>query len=73
MKVLIRVFVVAIGVTLIFSSCKKDESNPTNTTTGAKTLTMNHWGVDFSEGVAGSAANYLDQAKVDGDVINWCE
>lgn len=72
MKVLIRVFVIAIGVTFLFSSCKKDESNPTSAT-GAKTMTMNHWGVDFSEGVTGSAANYLDQNKVDGDVINWCE
>ena len=73
MKVLIRVLVIAIGVTFMFSSCKKDESNPTTAATGAKTLTMNHWGVDFSEGVTGSAANYLDQNKVDGDVINWCE
>ena len=73
MKVLIRVFVIAIGVTFLFSSCKKEDSNPTTAATGAKTMTMNHWGVDFSEGVTGSAANYLDQNKVDGDVINWCE
>ena len=40
MKVLIRVLVIAIGVTFMFLSCKKDESNPITAATGAKTLTM---------------------------------
>lgn len=64
-------FIFIVSVSII--SCGDNDNNPTVPTTSVKTLTMNHWGVDFSEGKVGSMNNYLDPGKVDGETISWCE
>jgi len=65
MKQLAGFLIVIIGVMVLISSCKKEESNPT-TASGAKTMTLNHWGVDFSQGITGSAANYWMKLRLMG-------
>ncbi|MBZ0200500.1 MAG: hypothetical protein K8H86_11575 [Ignavibacteriaceae bacterium] len=73
MKVLINFFVIAVSFSLIFTACKSEDSNPAGPTTGSQVLSINHWGVDFSEGTVGSQSVFLAPDKIDGEVINWCE
>ncbi|HRI45525.1 MAG: hypothetical protein KF721_01860 [Ignavibacteriaceae bacterium] len=68
MKKLLLV-VILLAVSIMYSSCKEDAA--TEPTSGAKTLTINHWGVDWSKGVVGTEGNHLPDS--DGGTIAWCE
>ena len=50
-------------------SCKKNSTEPEG---GVKSMTITHWGVDFSEGIVASQNNNLDYSVVDGETVGWC-
>lgn len=54
----------------LFISC--DEDNSTEPTDNQSTLTMSHWGVDWSEGIVGGEGSELDYENSDGETIAWC-
>lgn len=70
MKNLSILFVSIILSSTFFLSCSKEE-NPINNQETVLTLTMNHWGVDWSAGQVGSMNNNL--TNPDGETIAWCE
>ncbi|MDP2302415.1 MAG: hypothetical protein Q8N03_08330 [Ignavibacteria bacterium] len=56
------------AISFAFFSCKDDATTEPTVTT--KTITINHWGVDWSKGVVGTEGN--DAPEADGETINWC-
>lgn len=59
-----------IPLLFIASLCKDD--NPTEPTNDQNTLTITHWGVDWSEGKAGAQDNEVSYEKSDGETVSWC-
>lgn len=64
--VLISIMMIALAVT----SCKSDDDNPTGTTEGVKEISIQHFGIDWSEGLTGDQVT--DYNNVDGETIAWC-
>lgn len=60
----------ALIMALLFYSCTKEE-NPINNQETLKTIIINHFGVDWSQGTVGAEGTNLDNA--DGETIAWCE
>ena len=62
-----------VGIVFFFFFGCKSENSPTNPATPTtKTMTMAHFGVDFSEGKAGDVATVIPNDKIDGETIAWC-
>ncbi len=72
MKVITGIFVITLIVIVSFSGCKKDDAGTNPTVPTTKTMTLSHWGVDWSEGKAGDPNNQMDPNKIDGETIAWC-
>ncbi len=72
MKVISGIFVITLIVFVSFSGCKKDDAGTNPTVPTAKTMTLSHFGVDWSEGKAGNETTQIDNAKNDGETIAWC-
>ena len=68
MKNIITLSLFAFLLLAFLSSCNKDE-NPI-APDSIKSLTMSHWGVDWSKGLVGSEGNDVNDA--DGETIGWC-
>ncbi len=68
MKKVLVLFTAAIIFMVLFTSCK-DKDNPVDPG-GLKTMTINHWGVDWSKGTVGGIDGDVDDA--DGETIGWC-
>lgn len=69
----IIVSVLFIIPSFIFYSCEDNNSITDPPANNIKTLTMTHFGVDWSEGKAGSMDNQIPYEKIDGETIAWCE
>lgn len=72
MKSIIVFLFVAMIVFVAFNGCKKDDATTNPTTPTTKTMTLAHFGVDFSEGKVGDPATPLVNEKIDGETIAWC-
>ncbi|HPI37314.1 MAG TPA: hypothetical protein PK397_05145 [Ignavibacteriaceae bacterium] len=71
MKKLFFLSLFILSLMVLFSSCKEDENPAGGDTENVKTLTMTHWGVDWSKGEVGSTSQFLTEP--DGETIAWCE
>ncbi len=69
MKNLMVIMLLISGIVL-FSSCKSDDDNPTGTTDGIKEISIQHFGIDWSEGLVGD--QITDFNNSDGETIAWC-
>lgn len=56
-------------ILMLVFGCKKSSTEPES---GIKSMTLSHWGVDFSEGKVGSQSANLDYTKSDGETVGWC-
>jgi len=70
MKSLISIFTVAL-ILFVISSCKSTD-DPTAPENSVKTLTMAHFGVDWSEGKAAASDGSVVINNPDGETIGWC-
>lgn len=57
---------------VMLNSCEADDTNSTGPGTGESTLTISHWGVDWSKGHAGSEGNEVPYDSGDGYTVSWC-
>lgn len=70
MKQTIIILLSVVFIAALFYSCKKDENPVEGVTDGIKTITINHFGVDWSQGKVGTTGTHVDNA--DGETIGWC-
>lgn len=69
MKKIAIILLVIVGV-LFVNSCKDDEDNPTGSTNGIMEISIQHFGIDWSEGLVGDQITDFNNA--DGETIAWC-
>ncbi|GAB1349472.1 hypothetical protein MASR1M107_16860 [Ignavibacteriales bacterium] len=72
MKNLIVLFFAIAIIFVALNGCKKDDAGTNPTTPTTKTMTLAHFGVDFSEGKVGDPGTPLANEKIDGETIAWC-
>lgn len=63
-------FVAILILSVALFSCDKKEENPVDPALGTKTITIQHFGVDFSAGLTGG--EITDINGFDGETIAWC-
>lgn len=66
----ILVLLIIAALMVVFSSCKDDEDNPAGPTGGIKEITIQHFGIDWSEGLVGDQITNFNNS--DGETIAWC-
>ncbi len=72
MKKLLLVLL-ALTLPLFFIACNDDDDDGgTDPKSGASTLTITHWGVDWSAGKAYKEGDQVDYNTIDGETISWC-
>lgn len=68
----IILIIAALTLLLILSNCQKTDDNLVGPDSGVQTLTMVHFGVDWSEGKAASSDGSVVINNPDGETIGWC-